>query len=330
MTPLLSLFPNSHQQLANTLILGEDQLVNDYLADKIFHANEYQDFDHITIDCQSQGLDDLIINLSEASIFSLQKIIYVKNPFFLQAKVAAKYQAQIGKLEKIFSNLTVSSDILLVQADYAKIDKRKKVAKLLLNNCNVVETDLKPYQVEKVAAQLVKLEQIEMDQATFSLLMDRSDRQFDTFLNNYNKLKAISDTQHKITKELVEQNVDLTLTQNVFLILEQALSGQTALAIERLKDQIRYGSNEIQILAVFISQLELLSCVKVLQARRRTSQEIANTLEVHPYRVKLALQNKVPLTKLLNLLSRAIELDFELKSGKVMIEQSLELLLLRI
>ena len=47
------------------------------------------------------------------------------------------------------------------------------------------------------------------------------------------------------------------------------------------------------------------------------SKDIASTLKVHPYRVKLALEANYPDFELKDILKKLHNLDYEIKTGKV-------------
>lgn len=79
---LLSLFKNSNLKNPQTLIWSEDDFVNDYLARSYAAEDKFKDFDKVIVDCENDGLDELIAELTESSLFSKQKLIIVKNPFF--------------------------------------------------------------------------------------------------------------------------------------------------------------------------------------------------------------------------------------------------------
>lgn len=91
---------------------------------------------------------------------------------------------------------------------------------------------------------------------------------------------------------MVAENIELSLAQNVFEILEAAFNGNYQQALTRLENQLREGVNPIQLLAVFESQIEILLVVKILAERRRSETQIVKELGIHPYRVKLALKKE--------------------------------------
>ena len=151
----------------------------------------------------------------------------------------------------------------------------------------------------------------------------------DTVLSNYQKLKMTA-TDNKITEKSVMQNVDLSLAQNIFAILESALNRNYQEAVDRLENQLREGTSPIQLLAVFENQLELMLVVKILAQRGRSEPQIVKDLGVHPYRVKLALKNRVKISKLEKLLRDAIDLEFNYKNGTYHEDNFLKLFVLNV
>ena len=132
----------------------------------------------------------------------------------------------------------------------------------------------------------------------------------------------------EITEKSVIQNVDLSLAQNIFAILDAALNKNYQEATDRLNNQLREGATPIQLLAVFENQLELILVVKILAQRQRSESQIVKELGVHPYRVKLAMKNKLAINKLEKLLDDAIKLEFNYKNGNYHEDNFLKLFVL--
>lgn len=326
---LLSLFKNSNNSNAQTLILGSDSFLNDYIARSYIYEESFQEFEKVSVDCESDSLDDLIAELTESSLFSQQKVITIKNPFFLTAKVPQKAKKQLDQLQQIFDHIDQLDNKLVIVASYEKLDRRKKLTKTILKKFNVVDTEVKSYEVKKVTKALISAEGYQITEVALQLLLERSDQVLDTVLSNFNKLKMAA-TENKIDETLVRKNVDLSFAQNVFAVLEAALKHNYREAIARLDNQLREGSNPIQLLAVFENQLELILVAKTLYERGRNETEIVKELGVHPYRVKLALNNKISTNKLASLLEQAIKLDYNYKNGQYRENNFLKLFVLSV
>lgn len=311
---LLSLFKNSTPNNPHLLLTGGDEFLNDYLADAYIHADRFKTLDLVTIDCESDGLDELIASLTEASLFAKRKLLVVKHPFFLTAKVPKKYQSQLAQLQKILAELDQLDDVLVLVASYEKLDRRKKLVKTLMRQMNVVTPNVRSYEVAATLKGIMTAEGYQIDARALQVLVTRSDQVLDVALGNYRKLKLAATTS-KITLELVEQQVDLSLDQNVFEIFTKVFAKQYDEAVLRLDDQLRYGSNPIQLIAVFENQIELLLLVKILNQRGQNEAQIIQKLKVHPFRIKLALRNHLSVEYLAKLLAGAIELEYRYKSG---------------
>ena len=122
----------------------------------------------------------------------------------------------------------------------------------------------------------------------------------------------------------------LSLAQNIFAILDAALNKNYQEATDRLNNQLREGATPIQLLAVFENQLELILVVKILAQRQRSESQIVKELGVHPYRVKLAMKNKLAINKLEKLLDDAIKLEFNYKNGNYHEDNFLKLFVLNV
>ena len=138
MPNLISLFPNSQAGNPNVLLQGPDAFLNDYLAHNYVQQAAFQGLEKVTVDCESDPLDDLIAALAEASLFSQQKLVLVKNPIFLTGKFPVKYKQQGDRLLEIFSHLDQIDDVIVLVASYEKLDRRKKLTTLVEKSYNTV------------------------------------------------------------------------------------------------------------------------------------------------------------------------------------------------
>lgn len=324
---LLSLFSNSQPNNPNVLLQGPDAFLNDYLARDYVSNPRFDGLEKVTVDCEADSLDDLVADLAEASLFAAQKLVLIKNPIFLTGKMPAKYKKQADQLQAIFDHVDQIDDIVVIVASYEKLDRRKKLTKSVEKGLNTVKTAIKSYESGKFMQALIAAEGYRIDRPALDLLLERSDQVVDAALGNYNKLKAISNSKI-ISKELVDRNVDMSLAQNVFAILEAALAHNYQEASDRLQAQLREGTYPVQLVAVFISQVEFLTCVKVLSQRRRSESEIVKELGAHPYRVKTALRTRIGVKQLERMLGRLIDLDYKYKNGTYRDAKVLEVFIL--
>lgn len=324
---ILSVF--SKKPLPRVVVfLGPYALINDYLAKEYARQDQFKDCDQQVLDCQEEGLGELLAALTESSLFSAQKVLLIKNPFFLTSKVPVAEKKNVQKLQTVFAHLQELDDTLIFEADYDKLDQRKKLTKLLKQGAEIVDLRLKPYQTGDFLRELAKLEGYSFEPGAFKLLLERSDQVLETTLANYKTLKAMTEGQ-TISRAEVNEHIDLSLAQNVFAILEDDLHYNYQAALHRLDDQLRQGQTAVGLLSVFASQLEMLVTIKTLAKRGRSPEQITQDLGIHPYRVKLALRNRYSLAKLRQMLLEVIELDYGYKTGRYQSPLFLQNFLLR-
>ncbi len=97
------------------------------------------------------------------------------------------------------------------------------------------------------------------------------------------------------------------------------LSGKTEQALRLFEDLITQGEETIKINAILLSQIRLFLQTKFLMKIGYQQANIAETLKIHPYRVKLAMQEvrKFDEKILRRLFDDLVEMDYQIKSGKI-------------
>ncbi|WP_324823241.1 DNA polymerase III subunit delta [Sinanaerobacter sp. ZZT-01] len=115
---------------------------------------------------------------------------------------------------------------------------------------------------------------------------------------------------------------------NVFAMIDALSKGDKQQGFLLLHNILQSGENTYKILALICSQFELMFCVKEMQTEGLTLSAMVNTLGVHEFRIKKAVQfaQRYSVDHLRKMLKRAYEVDKNIKSGEL--EQGLALELL--
>ena len=92
-------------------------------------------------------------------------------------------------------------------------------------------------------------------------------------------------------------------------------------------DLLRNGEEPIMLTSLIASHIRLMIHVGTLRKKGYQQQQIAKTLGVHPYRVKLMMENRnrPDGERLLHILDKLAEIDYKLKSSSGKRERILEL-----
>ncbi len=123
----------------------------------------------------------------------------------------------------------------------------------------------------------------------------------------------------EITPKLVAELVPKSVEQNVFALTEKVVKKDIAGAMQILDGLFTQQEEPIKLLALLVSQFRLLHQVKELQQRGYGQNQIASHIGVHPYRVKLAMnQTKFfSFEELKKVIMELAEADYSMKTGKM-------------
>ncbi|OBZ50964.1 DNA polymerase III subunit delta, partial [Staphylococcus epidermidis] len=133
-----------------------------------------------------------------------------------------------------------------------------------------------------------------------------------------------------INKEDIDLIINRSLEQNVFLLTEYIQKGNKNKAIQLVNDLIIMKEEPIKLLALITSNYRLYYQCKILSQKGYSGQQIAKTVNAHPYRVKLALNQSrhYKLESLFNIINACAETDYKLKSSYMDKQLILELFIL--
>lgn len=208
----------------------------------------------------------------------------------------------------------------------------KKVTKQLKKTAITIDVkQLNEKEVRQYLMNTLNNSEIEMDRYAIDLFLRLTDLDLSKLMRELQKLMLFAQDQKKITTKEVEQLVPKTLEHNLFDMTQYVLTGNTEQALRLYEDLVLQGEETIKINAILLAQLRLLLQTKFLIKIGYQQANIAETLKVHPYRVKLAMQEVRRFDEglLIRLFDRLVELDYQIKTGQIDKELSFQLFVLQ-
>ncbi len=142
-----------------------------------------------------------------------------------------------------------------------------------------------------------------------------------------NRIKDDSTIEKEITKlslygqhldyQSVDQLVSRPLEDNVFDLSNALLKKEKKKAMQLYTDLKKIKTEPIQLIALLAKQFRFLLQVKILKNERYSNEQIANELNAHPYRIKVALENCRQFTfkEIKDKLVKLADLDSSIKKG---------------
>lgn len=317
------------------LVLGEERYFLEQIRENLIQYaldEESIDLNLSNFDMEEQSISDALFEATSFPFFGERRLVFVQNPFFLTGqKVKGAPEHLLEELEEYIQSPPDFS-ILVLFAPYEKLDRRKKITKLLEKNVQVIDASSpRPNEASHYINRLVASKGYQFENGAFQLFTERTDGQLTSMMHELDKLFLYHTGDKIITSASIEQLVPKTLEQNVFELNTLVLNHQVEQAIETYQDLLVQKEEPIKINALMLSQFRLLLQVKILQKQGYQQGNMAKVLKVHPYRVKLALQNiqrydQALLSQALNYL---IDADFKMKTGQIDQELQIELFIMR-
>ncbi|PIC59002.1 DNA polymerase III subunit delta [Sporosarcina sp. P12(2017)] len=259
------------------------------------------------------------------------KLIVAKNCSFLKATDQSKEKQnhQLDLLEKWLENPSPTATVVFV-APYEKLDARKKITKKIKKHAVVVEAvALQGQDISTWIMQQGKAKGIEFDKKTAEFLMEMSGTDLLTLATEVDKLAGYLAFKGAVDIDMIEQLVARTPEMDVFRLTDSFVNNKRAESIAVYHDLLRNGEEPIMLASLIASQVRLMIHVTNLRKKGYQQQQIATTLRIHPYRVKLMMQRKLPpLQVLLKALDDLATIDLQLKTTSGNRQRKLELFLM--
>ncbi|MBO0482588.1 DNA polymerase III subunit delta [Candidatus Enterococcus courvalinii] len=317
------------------LVLGTEKFLQDQVREEILkkiQVDSKDDLNFLSFDMENTSLDEVVAEAETLPFFGEQRLVFVENPYFLTGEKVNNGIEQNTDLLVDYLKAPLESTVLVFFAPYEKLDERKKVTKQLKKTAITIDVkQLNEKEVRQYLTNTLNNSEIEMDRYAIDLFLRLTDLDLSKLMRELQKLMLFAQDQKKITTKEVEQLVPKTLEHNLFDMTQYVLTGNTEQALRLYEDLVLQGEETIKINAILLAQLRLLLQTKFLIKIGYQQANIAETLKVHPYRVKLAMQEVRRFDEglLVRLFDQLVELDYQIKTGQIDKELSFQLFVLQ-
>ncbi|EGP4937157.1 DNA polymerase III subunit delta [Enterococcus faecium] len=317
------------------LILGTEKFLQDQVRAEIVKKIKLEgedDLNFLSFDMENASLEEVVAEAETLPFFGDQRLVFVENPYFLTGEKVNNGIEQNTDLLTAYLKEPLESTVLVFFAPYEKLDERKKVTKQLKKTATIINVQqLNEKEVRQYLMNTLENSSIKMERNAIDLFLRLTDLDLSKMMRELQKLILYGQNQQQITVREVEQLVPKTLEHNIFDMTQYILKGKTEQALRLYEDLVMQGEETIKINAILLSQLRLFLQAKFLVKIGYQQANIAETLKIHPYRVKLAMQEvrKFDEQLLVQLFDQLVEMDYQIKTGQIEKELSFQLFVLR-
>lgn len=302
-----------------------NEIVESYLNEK------KDDFNYVKYNLYDTSFNQIIEEALTMPFISEKKAIVVKNAFiFTGEKVSKDIQPNNEQVNEFLEKYD-GENFIIFEVYQNKLDERKKITKTLKKTSKLAKVEqMSEQEIKKWIKNKLHENFKDIKQDALDLFIELTGINFNIVSQELEKIILFLGERPTINKKDVEEIINRSLEQNVFLLTEYIQKGEKYKAIQLIKDLIVMKEEPIKLLALITSNYRLYYQCKILSRKGYSGQQIAKTINVHPYRVKLAL-NQVKhyqLTHLLNIIDQCAETDYKLKSSYMDKQLILELFIL--
>lgn len=309
----------------NYLILSKDLItINDNIK-KILKKQKLTTDNIIKYDATETMLENVVEELNTYGFFVENKVVVFLSCDFLSSERKRSSIIQNEDVLIDYINNPNPQNTLIIIAE--KLDERKKINKLLREKFIVIEDNL---NIEDKIRK--NIDGYEMDSNTINFLINYLNNDNERILNELNKLKIYKIDDKVITKDDIKSIVVKDLNDDIFSLINSIVKKDINKSLEIYKELISRGEDLSKIVITTVDQFRLIYKTKILINDGKGKDEITSMFKIHPYRVKLAMEESYNFT-LEELKTYIIELgkiDISIKTGTLTNNNPFEIFLLNI
>lgn len=257
------------------------------------------------------------------SLFEDKKLIICENANVFTGSTSK--DADI--IEKYLHNPNPNT-ILVFIVNSEKLDERKKITKQIKKIGKVLEFNDNINIYDLVKNSLIDYK---INKDTINLLINRVGNNPLTLESEINKIKIYKGNDTNITEKDILKLTNKNIDTDIFKLIDYIVKNNKNKALEIYNEMLKTNEEPIKVIIMLANQFRLMYQSKELLKKGLSEKDIATTLKVHPYRVKLALQNsrEYDSKMLLEFISELADMDINIKTGKINKNLALELFILK-
>ena len=303
----------------NYLLESVDTTILDKKTESIIKDLKFTDASISTYDLDEVLLENALEDLDTYSFLTPKKVIIIKN---IESLKYDDYKEDFDHLFKYLSNPMEDNLLIIVGHHFTGTSKVIKELKKLCKY-ELVEVNSKAFIRNK-------LKDYTMNQSTINFIdelclgdITKISNECDKLINYKGNDKSITnDDVNLLVIEKLDDPKDLTFAFSRSLALKDKKN-----ALSEFRELLKYNFEPFMLLGLLASQIRIIYQVKLLENKRMSDREIADTLgEKSDYRIKKTreLTRLYSEDELLELMQKLSDMDYKIKTtdvdGKNLIE----------
>lgn len=294
---------------------------------------QFLDFNFSVYDMNEIPIQQAVMDAETLPFMGEKRLVVAKHALFLTgAKASGGADHQLEALQAYLER-PIDTSIFILTVFQEKLDERKKLVKQLKSAGAVFPfMPLKDHELWGWIKRQAQKRGVQID--------DPSAQDLDRIVGNdlrrlqqeLDKMASYVGQGGMITEEVVDALASRTLEQDIFGLIDKASRLDIDQAMRIYYDLLKNKEEPLTVLSLLARQFRLILQVKVLAAKGYSGQQMASSLGMHPYPVKLAAEKAQRFSEkaLRRIIAYLAEEDFRIKTGQMDKSLSMELFFMRL
>ena len=303
------------------LLFGAETYLRDLAAktvtDFVFTDSSLRDFNEAVISLHDDKIQYALNAAEQMPMMTAKRVVRITDVRISASGGKDNLKEDDEAILTAYLTRPSETSVVIFVAD--ELDKRRRMAKLLIENSVAVEfAELKDFELKKWAIDRLKELGTQIDDNALNHLIALVGNNVRRLTTELEKLSVAALPDAFITNELIEELVPNSRELTNFALTDSLLAGNKQQTLEVMKKILDDGAEPLMLLGLIANNYHRLFLAKGLMQKGVERREVARIMKLPPFKQEdfLATARRADERKLARIMRRIAEADLAIKTSK--------------
>lgn len=303
------------------LLFGAETYLRDLAAKTItefvLSDNSLRDFNEAVISLNDDKIQYALNAAEQMPMMAAKRVVKITDVRISASGTKDNLKEDDEQILNAYLSRPAETSVVIFAAD--ELDKRRKMAKLLIENSVAVEfVELKDFELKKWAVDKLRELGTQIDDNALNHLIALVGNNVRRLTTELEKLSVAALPDAFITNELIEQLVPNSRELTNFALTDNLLAGNKKQTLQVMKKILDDGAEPLMLLGLIANNYHRLFLAKGLMQKGVERREVARIMKLPPFKQEdfLATARRADERKLSRIMRRIAEADLAIKTSK--------------
>lgn len=303
------------------LLFGEETYLRDLaaktIADFVLADSSLREFNETAFSLNETQIQYALGSAEQLPMVSSRRVVKIEDIRVSASSNKDNLKEDEEQILASYLTRPAETSVVIFVAD--ELDKRRKIAKLLIENCVAVEfKQLTDFELKKWANDKLKDLDTRIEDRALNNLVALIGNNVRRLTTEVEKLAAAALPDKLITAELVESLVPNSQELSNFDLTDHLLAGNKSRTLETMNKILDDGAEPLMLLGLIANNYHRLFLAKELMNQGVERREVARIMKLPPFKQEefLATARRADAEKLSRILRKIAKTDLAIKTSK--------------